>query len=55
VAQEIYGLLIAHFVLRKLAFEAAAEAGVSPRLEHTFKETIQLLTWRYWALAAKHI
>lgn len=31
VIQEIYGLLIAHFIIRKLSFEAAMKAGVSPR------------------------
>jgi hypothetical protein len=31
VIQEIYGLMIAHFLIRKLAFTAAAKAGVSPR------------------------
>jgi len=29
--QEISGLLIAHFVIRKLAFDAAEKAAVSPR------------------------
>ena len=42
VVQEIYGLLIAHFVIRKLAFEAAAEAGVSPR-RISFTGTINVL------------
>jgi hypothetical protein len=42
VLQEIYGLLIAHFVIRKLAFEAAAKAGVSPR-RISFTGTINVL------------
>jgi hypothetical protein len=42
VVQEIYGLLIAHFVIRKLAFEAATEAGVSPR-RISFTGTINVL------------
>ena len=29
--KELYGLLIAHFIIRKLAFQAAAKAEVSPR------------------------
>ncbi len=31
VVQEIYGLLLAHFVVRKLMFEAAVKAAVPPR------------------------
>lgn len=42
VLQEIYGLLIAHFVIRKLAFEAAAQAGISPR-QISFTGTINVL------------
>ena len=30
VLQEVYGLLIAHFIIRKLAFEATTKAGVLP-------------------------
>lgn len=42
VLQEIYGLLIAHFVIRKLAFEAAAKAGVPPR-RISFTGTVNVL------------
>ena len=42
VVQEIAGLLIAHFTLRKLAFEAAAQAGVPPR-QISFTGTVNLL------------
>jgi hypothetical protein len=42
VLQEIYGLLVAHFVIRKLAFEAAAKAGVSPH-RISFTGTINVL------------
>lgn len=42
VMQEIYGLLTAHFVLRNLALEAAALAGVSPR-RISFTGTINVL------------
>ena len=42
VMQEIYGLLLAHFVIRKLALEAAAQAGVSPR-RISFTGTINVL------------
>jgi hypothetical protein len=42
VLQEIYGLLIAHFIIRKLAFEAAAKAGVSPR-RISFTGTVNVL------------
>jgi hypothetical protein len=42
VLQEVYGLLIAHFIIRKLAFEAATKAGVSPRAI-SFTGTINVL------------
>ena len=42
VVQELYGLLIAHFVIRKLAFEAAARANVSPR-RISFTGTVKVL------------
>lgn len=42
VIQEIYGLLLAHFVIRKIAVEAAALAGVSPR-RISFVGTINVL------------
>jgi len=42
---EVYGLLIAHFVIRKLAFEAAKKAGVSPR-DISFTGTINVLRAR---------
>lgn len=45
VVQEIYGLLIAHFVIRKLAFEAAQQAGVSPR-SISFTGTLRVLRTR---------
>ena len=45
VVQEIYGLLIAHFIIRKLAFEAAKQAKVSPR-RISFTGTINVLRAR---------
>lgn len=45
VMQEVYGLLIAHFIIRKLAFEAAAKAEVSPR-RISFTGTINVLRAR---------
>ena len=45
VIQEVYGLLIAHFVIRKLAFEAAEKAGVAPR-DISFTGTINVLRAR---------
>jgi hypothetical protein len=45
VVQEIYGLLTAHFIIRKLAFEAAMQAGVSPR-RISFTGTINVLRAR---------
>lgn len=42
VLQEIHGLLIAHFVIRKLAFEAAVQAGVSPH-RISFTGTLKVL------------
>jgi hypothetical protein len=45
VMQEIYGLLIAHFIIRKLAFEASVKAEVSPR-RISFTGTINVLRAR---------
>lgn len=45
VIQEINGLLIAHFIIRKLSFEAATKAGVSPR-RISFKGTLNVLRAR---------
>jgi hypothetical protein len=45
VIQELYGLMIAHFVIHKLAFEAAAKAGVAPR-QISFTGTINVLRAR---------
>lgn len=45
VVQEIYGLMIAHFIIRKLAFEAATKADVSPR-RISFTATINVLRAR---------
>lgn len=42
VIQEIYGLFIAHFIIRKLALEAATKAEVSPR-RISFTGTINVL------------
>lgn len=45
VLQEVYGLLIAHFIIRKLAFAAAAKAEVSPR-RISFTGTLNVLRAR---------
>lgn len=45
VIQELYGMLIAHFTIHKLAFEAAEKAGVSPR-QISFTGTINVLRAR---------
>ncbi len=45
VLQEVYGLLTAHFIIRKLAFEAAAKANVSPR-RISFTGTLNVLRTR---------
>jgi Transposase DDE domain/Insertion element 4 transposase N-terminal len=45
VLQEVYGLLIAHFVIHKLAFEAAKKADISPR-RISFTGTINVLRAR---------
>lgn len=45
VVQEVAALLIAHWLVRKLMFEAAAEAGVSP-LRVSFTGTLKLLRCR---------
>jgi hypothetical protein len=45
VIQEIYGLLLAHFVVRKLMFEAATEQGISP-LRVSFVGTLKILRCR---------
>ena len=43
--QEIYGLLIAHFVIRKLAFEAAQRVEIAPR-SISFTGTLRVLRTR---------
>jgi hypothetical protein len=45
VVQEIYGLLIAHFVIRKLAFEAAKRVAIAPR-SISFTGTLRVLRTR---------
>lgn len=45
VVQEIYGLLIAHFVIRKLAFEAAQRVEIAPR-SISFTGTLRVLRTR---------
>lgn len=45
VLQEVYGLLIAHFIIRKLAFEAAKKVPTSPR-RISFTGTINVLRAR---------
>lgn len=45
VIQEVYGLMIAHFIIRKLAFEAAEHANVAPR-RISFTGTINVLRAR---------
>jgi hypothetical protein len=45
VVQEIYGLLIARFIVRKLAIEASTLAGVTPR-RISFTATINVLRAR---------
>jgi hypothetical protein len=45
VVQEIYGLLLGHFVIRKLMCEAAATAGCAPR-ELSFVNTLKILRCR---------
>lgn len=45
VIQEIYGLLLGHFVVRKLMCEAAAAEGCSPR-ELSFVNTLKILRCR---------
>ncbi len=45
VIQEINGLLIAHFIIRKLSFEAATKAGISPR-RISFTGTLNVLRAR---------
>lgn len=45
VVQEIEGLLLAHFVVRKLMFEAAAQAKVAPR-RISFVGTLKILRCR---------
>lgn len=45
VVQEVAGLLIAHWLIRKLMFEAACEANVSP-LRISFTGTLKLLRCR---------
>jgi hypothetical protein len=45
VVQEIYGLLLAHFVVRKLMFEAAAKQNLPPR-RLSFTATLKILRCR---------
>jgi hypothetical protein len=45
VIQEIYGLVLGHYVVRKLMFEAAQEVGVTPR-GLSFVNTLQILRCR---------
>jgi hypothetical protein len=45
VVQEIYGLLLGHYVIRKLMCEAASGAGCSPR-ELSFVNTLKILRCR---------
>jgi hypothetical protein len=45
VVQEIYGLLLAHYVLRALRFEAAGRAAISP-LRLSFTGTLKILRCR---------
>jgi hypothetical protein len=45
VVQEIYGLLLGHFVIRKLMFEASQEIGVPPR-GLSFTNTLRILRCR---------
>jgi hypothetical protein len=45
VVQEIYGLLLAHFVVRKLMFEAAAKEKLPPR-RLSFTGTLKILRCR---------
>lgn len=45
VVQEIYGLLLGHFVIRKLMCEAAVIAGCAPR-ELSFVNTLKILRCR---------
>lgn len=45
VVQEIYGLMLGHFVVRRVMVEAAAEAGVAP-LRMSFTATLRILRLR---------
>lgn len=45
VVQEIYGLLLAHYVVRKLMCEASQQAGVGPR-QLSFVATLKILRCR---------
>jgi hypothetical protein len=45
VVQEIYGLLLGHYVVRKLASEAAATRGLAPR-QISFVNTLKILRCR---------
>jgi transposase IS4-like protein/DDE family transposase len=45
VVQEIYGLLLGHYVVRKLMAEAATQAGLSPR-QLSFVATLKILRCR---------
>ena len=43
--QELYGLLLGHFVIRKLMFDAAEQAAVAPR-DLSFVNTLKILRCR---------
>jgi hypothetical protein len=45
VVQEIYGLLLAHYVVRKLMFAAATQQGIEPR-RLSFTNTLKILRCR---------
>ena len=45
VVQEIYGLLLGHYVVRKLMFEAATQQGIEPR-RLSFTNTLKILRCR---------
>jgi hypothetical protein len=45
VVQEIYGLLLAHYVVRRLMFEAAVAKGIEPR-RLSFTNTLKILRSR---------
>jgi hypothetical protein len=45
VVQEVYALLLAHFIVRKLAFDAAKKADCAPR-EISFVDTLKIIRCR---------